>query len=628
MCIQTASSLMEVLPVRKRTKQDGRAHGEDTPCQEDAQRFHNKQPNVHGKTLLLRKKQSLHRRFLGCMALVSSSSYLTMTLFTNHSDRRNLNHQVPDFPGTEKSESIAAAGGYTSGIFGSSQFDSTKWINDSQSSAAILVRNPSGILGSSQLESTNWTNLFLPLRSVCLTEGRIHFFQDKTDPTKSGVEAYQYFEKNRRPPQVFSSFERKAASFDPAPMLHDMSMEEWMNEGSSERKVSLHYGSSFVIPPHLPQNNFHAFNDLIIPVFRDALKSGAMADTHFHDDENNPDKVKQARRGTYRNLFLLQGNEDFVDDRAIMFDVLFKLFHRVHYPLEAFVVDKQIQVARGVCFERYVWSQPGSKPFYSHFGRYDADNSNQWKGVVPAFRDAINKVYSIPVAPSSAFLQNLRRNPTRKPKLVWASRTAEMGPQTCERCIVNEVELLQALQQKFDIELLPISNRKNSRESNLVKALRQLARADMLGGLHGAGLGHALFLQQGAAVFEMKDRTHWSSNLFLNMANLNDVGYYAYDTRPMELPGGKQRYLLDGAAIASIKEGLWKAWQDEVKHRVVQATHRMERDEQEGTCKFPFNSLAGNVSSFEHSRCYLVLNRKGRWKQAANADEDTQKTSI
>lgn len=136
-----------------------------------------------------------------------------------------------------------------------------------------------------------------------------------------------------------------------------------------------------------------------------------------------------------------------------------------------------------------------------------------------------------------------------------------------------------------------------------------ISDADILGGLHGAGLGHAVFLQPGSALFEMKDKNHWASTVYLNMANLNDVGYYAYDTRPMEDHDKRGRFLLTPLAIDTLVESLWQAWQDSQNENTQVSKSSPTH------CEFPFQHLHASVSSFNTSKCYLVLSNDGRWMQ-------------
>jgi hypothetical protein len=159
--------------------------------------------------------------------------------------------------------------------------------------------------------------------------------------------------------------------------------------------------------------------------------------------------------------------------------------------------------------------------------------------------------------------------------------------------------------------MLPVDDRSQSRLQKQVKVLELMATADMFGGTHGAGLGHAKFLQPGSALFEIKVRGQYIKKLFMNMANLNEVGYYAFDARSYDIRD-REQYKLNSSAIAKIVDGLWQAWQAEAAHRDQQ------EDKVSGECEFP-NNLRGSVSSFSDSRCYLQKHN-GQWHQCMHTD--------
>ena len=479
-------------------------------------------------------------------------------------------------------------------------------------------------LGSSRLEPSEWPEFFFPMRNVCFTKTQIHFFQDpKDNQQKTGVTAMEFYEQHKIPPEIFYFWGQDKQYFHRKPHMHKMTMDRWMHfQNKRQKHAFLYRGTSFIMPPHLPHNMFHLFNELIIPLFQVALMSSSVVvPPGYEIPRNNTNTLTNTNTNTntpqvsknQTHLFLLQGNPDFYDKRVIMFDVLHKLFDNVVYPLEKYALK-----TRAVCFERFVWIQKletHRKPFYTHWGRFDSEHGNHLKGVVPALRDAINQAYDIQV-PDNKHQKRLQDN--YKPVLVWASRTGEFV-KTCNRCIVNEYELLEMLRKRFDVRLLPIMDRRKSRETNLKDALQIMATADMLGGLHGAGLGHGIFLQHGAPLFEMKDRTRVYNLLYMNMANLNDVGYYAFDTRPFEesRQNNTQRFYLDENAIEIIADGLWDAWQEEANLLRLQEEEGEEivRQVVNDTCQFPeMEDLVGKVSSFQVSRCYLE-SRNGKWRQ-------------
>ena len=496
--------------------------------------------------------------------------------------------------------------------------------------------------GGSILEPTKWLDLFFPLRNVCFSHVKghrqLHFFQAINDTSQSGKAAYDYYAQNHTKQEIFMSWTQPKHYFDPTATLHwNVTMTEWAAHAKNKLgiQVKSYPGTSFVVPPHLPHNQFHLFNDLLVPLYRDALLSG---DSSTKTSTKNNDNQQNAQHQK-RNLFLLRGNPEFTKKRVIMYDVLYQLFDTVGSPFEQEFVSttttsnsKQPQ-QQLVCFDRFVWPQSARRPFYDHFGRFDSTKHSAWKGVVPALRDAINHAYNITVPDRSVVLKRRRQEQERskgednsnnittmKPRLIWASRTNGKEA-SCTRCIVNERDLLEALNEKFDVELLPIADRTKSRQANLVQALELMARADILGGLHGAGLGHSIFLQQGTAVFELRDDEHFNKNLFMNMANHVDAAYYAFDTRPFDVhPGNKrERFVLGPTPIAAIVDGLWQGWkreEDRYVSLVQNETSLANFEEREPNCHFPLQNLSGMVSPFHASRCYLMPTSYGTWKQA------------
>ena len=263
---------------------------------------------------------------------------------------------------------------------------------------------------NSALEQSEWYDIFLPLRNVCFTHNKLHFFQtvDQSNADADGREAYDFFQEHKKPLDIFLGDWKYHGTnisnpgvFNPQVVLHDTSMVEWMAEVSlqEQRKITLYHGTSFVVPPQSPHNQFHVFNDLIIPLFRTALfsdtfnKTDIAGDVKTEDDEavddfamdgntfSSPFQRNITAVANQRQVFLLQGHRKLVQDRVIMFDVIFKLFPQVYYPFESMIADaswgapesKDISnqesenttpgtttkttISKGVCFERYIWSQ-------------------------------------------------------------------------------------------------------------------------------------------------------------------------------------------------------------------------------------------------------------------------------
>lgn len=71
--------------------------------------------------------------------------------------------------------------------------------------------------------------------------------------------------------------------------------------------------------------------------------------------------------------------------------------------------------------------------------------------------------------------------------------------------------------------------------------LKIVRDADVVAGVHGAALTHALFMQPGSELVEFRPRSHRRNTIFEHLAALKDLRYQAFHARTTtSLPGGKQ----------------------------------------------------------------------------------------
>ena len=109
------------------------------------------------------------------------------------------------------------------------------------------------------------------------------------------------------------------------------------------------------------------------------------------------------------------------------------------------------------------------------------------------------------------------------------------------RKIQNEAELLQGIQQKYpshtvtgvQIDLLTMSDQ-----------LSHIGSTDILIGMHGAGLTHALFLPKHAAIIELFPFT-MAHRHFISIAMWRKLIYYSWTDEPME-------HLMDGGRSTKV----------------------------------------------------------------------------
>jgi hypothetical protein len=337
-------------------------------------------------------------------------------------------------------------------------------------------------------------------------------------------------------------------------------------------------GTTILIEPHHPDNNFHLHNDFILPALYKILKSG----------------TKDLPKEHKRTLLLTHGSKERYQRRAIAFDALLRLFDEVQYSMEQILHG---QNGGGVmCFERLIMGGRSDLPYYSHKGRFGTDNL--WEGVIPTIRDWVNTAHGIHVGQASQLSnENLGGTPT-KPVLTFVKRNCGGSP---ARCLKKNEDVVRFLSNRFDAKMLMFP-KANNRTDQLMNMLQQMANTDILVGMHGAGLTHAMYLQPGTLLVEIKDGTKREKKLFLNMASMQDIGYYLYDALPAS---NRWETKLSNEEMENFTEDLWRAWEQEQEYERVR--RNTSDPMSNGECLFPqfLDANRSRLSSFRFSRCYL-----------------------
>ena len=441
---------------------------------------------------------------------------------------------------------------------------------------------------------------FMVLTNVCLTNGAqkqgpyvIHFFgTPETEEEKD--DAVRLFQDKIVPYSAWESDLPEGLPFEgtPTAMRNNATMREFLMEeyGDQIMTASIFWnGTTVIAEPHHPDNNFHLNNDLILPVLYKIIKSA----------------TKDLPSDHLRTLLLTHGCQQRYKQRVVAFDVLLQLFDDVRYSLEQIM---QGPSGGALCFERVILGGRLSTllPYYSHRGRFGADN--QWKGVLPEIRDWVNTMFGINVA--RTLYQNWGNNSEttrKKPQLTFVDRPCT---QEDNRCLQNTAVLLRNLSQKFDVSVLSFNN-EHSRFEQFTNMLERMANTDILAGMHGAGLAHAMYLQPGTILVEIKDATLRQKKIFLNMASIQDIGYYLYDSLPAST--SQPNTILSEEEMDRFADDLWIAWELEQEYLQV----RNSSDSMlQGECLFPeyLRKEHASLSSFSLSRCYL--------EQAAEYDNE------
>jgi len=453
--------------------------------------------------------------------------------------------------------------------------------------------------GGTTLETSKFQDDFLVLRNVCLTRMKgndgdiMHFFSPALDDEHEVQRSADVF--NKKHPKPFKAWDSDIppSLYPPlygahAKLVVNSTIDSWMN---LHNKSILMNGTTIVVEPHHPDNNFHLHNDFMIGLLYKVMKS-------------------ESRHVDTLRLYLAHGSKTRYNKRVVAYDALNSLFDEILYPLEDVLTNNG-----SVCFNRLVWGKL-IVPYYGEIGRFGADN--KWKGVVPQIRDWIFEAHGIARESTQRAPDKLNRTKQR-PKVTWIDRPC-LG-NTDSRCIRNEAQIISSLSSRFDVEVLSF-NRENARSHQLHKMLSIMSETDVLIGMHGAGLGHIAYLPPTAIVVEIKgNNNRHRLKIFLNMASKQDIGYYLFDAQKVATDRANPGVLLTDAHMHRFADDLWAVWNLEVKRRVEIEKNNTYHDLL-NKCLFPQYLSDTILSSFNVSRCYLeqtMLTRK--WYQCTHYND-------
>lgn len=118
-------------------------------------------------------------------------------------------------------------------------------------------------------------------------------------------------------------------------------------------------------------------------------------------------------------------------------------------------------------------------------------------------------------------------------RVLWICR--ENGSN--DRKVVHWDSVLAAMKRigGFDVEVLEAFSHDRTA---LMTLLTVIQRANVLAVAHGAGLAHALYMSEGSALLELKGTYSYSPKLFIHVAILGHLWFYAVDVRDHQLPSG------------------------------------------------------------------------------------------
>lgn len=413
--------------------------------------------------------------------------------------------------------------------------------------------------GSSWMEPVTHPDKALVLRNVCLEPHRVHFFQNAT-----AIATFSQLRESYRVWQTMAPARRAAPEWVFQAVHNDIAFR------SPRNTSTLIGGTSFLWIPHKasPYNLFHFYNNLLLPLWQNVLLTGS--------EQHHNHLFMFKLWPLYRSEMLSQKWPHNMSLPAFFY-VLQKLFAEVVWPVE----DAWSRVGK-ICFRRLVWSQQLTTPRFP----YQATSSNEWiyrnLSVASRARDSIRKALSVPLPKQMPFGMQ------RRPSMVWISRqsgcspVAHADPHTFGRCIGNLAETIDFMNTSMlfcSAQVIANFKRQSTqmaRDMQLRDQLQVLQNADIMVGVHGAGLAHTVYLEARSVVVELKDNYYFQNRsgsiIYAAMARVQGCGYTAIDLR--------------GVAFTPRGYVLSKTNMDHLGYRAVAAWKETQQTEHDACCHY------------------------------------------
>lgn len=426
----------------------------------------------------------------------------------------------------------------------------------------------------------------LVLRHVCVEAHQIHFFHNAS--------AAELFNKLREPYRAWQSVDpgrHVPPEWRFSTVVHDEPMTVHDNLLRTARWVR---ETSFLWVPHKasPHNLYHFLNNLFLPLWRNAILSAS---------EHLPKRLFLFKlwpldlSGMLNKLQPKQWPHNMT--MSAFFSVLQKLFLEVAWPVEDLWAD-----GRAICFDRFVWSQQLRTTRFP----YQASTPQEWRyrdlNVSISARDAIR--HALQVEPPSP-----RASSSDRPSVVWISRQSSCTPSRdpmkgIGRCVRNMGDVVDFLRRTKLFATVRVIDRfelhedASARDAQLREQLELLKTADILIGVHGAGLGHIAYLERRSAVVELLDQfwfqRHYHNRsrlrqsavladaavqgtMYSAMARVQGCGYVAADLRLSNFT--TRGYVLDATHMQRLGQIALAAWKKTqlVAHDACCQNHKVPR---------------------------------------------------
>eukprot|EP00928_Gymnodinium_smaydae_P038153 TRINITY_DN26364_c1_g2_i1.p1 TRINITY_DN26364_c1_g2~~TRINITY_DN26364_c1_g2_i1.p1 ORF type:complete len:830 (-),score=49.19 TRINITY_DN26364_c1_g2_i1:146-2635(-) len=260
-------------------------------------------------------------------------------------------------------------------------------------------------------------------------------------------------------------------------------------------------GPAFLLPPHIRDNAHHVHNDLMLKVA-----------WLMHVNKIVPSTA---------TLLLFNNNDRSVP--VSLYALLKFLLREVVDPADALLRSAKVTT----CFEQLFWtprlsykSAPAPGVVYSQGSRAI---SWQWRSTVSRWVEWSWSGMGI------AELAHAQGSQATSARGRWNVLFLRRGGGA--RHIANFDETVRSTLLSFANFSLDIMDKYRSDRDGVKSELSRVRQADVLIGLHGAGLAHILYMRAGSSAVELKSDYAYTFHGFAMFATFRDVHYYAADLR-------------------------------------------------------------------------------------------------
>lgn len=422
--------------------------------------------------------------------------------------------------------------------------------------ATNVHRSAPSVFGPSWMENSTHPDRFLVLHNLCLEAHRIHFFDN--------AKAAAQFIRTRQDYRVWQGLSRAKAR--PPNWHFDVVNHEGQDAAASlnlSRARWIRQTGLLQVPHRSMDNMYHFHNNFLLPLLLNwRLSKSDNLHSHLLLFKTWPNPSGKSR--------LTPQPWPYNATHPAFFYALQKLFVEVAWP-----VEDLWQSHSAICFRRLVWSQVLSANKQPYYDYVPSEHAYREAAVPAFFRDRMRAALGVPPRPPSGLRLGT-------PTVVWISRKPTCLPNSGQhlsitslgRCIANLDEVLSVLRHSHlfrvvhNLDDFKVRVETKARDALLMHQIEVLRDADILMGVHGAGLTNILFLNERAAVVELKDHFWYGEGgkllIYQTMARLQGCSYMSVDIRGAMPNRTRDGYVLNPPQAALIGHkalGLWRQTQ-------------------------------------------------------------------